>query len=240
MVSRNSRFAVLVLGLSVIIGLASLGYLLRDAVDRFKQYERSVTVKGLAEREYAADVIIWPLQFSVAGNDLPKLYDQIEAQSRQIIDFLTTRGVAREEITRLPPDIGDRSAQRYGDNRDAEFRYVAQQTLTVYSPRVDEVRKLLGDLTELGKSGIVLGTGEYQSKPEYVFTKLNEIKPSMIEEATLKAREVAMKFAADSGSRLGKIRSASQGQFTIADRDSGNPHIKQIRVVSTVEYYLSD
>jgi hypothetical protein len=73
-----------------------------------------------------------------------------------------------------------------------------------------------------------------------MFTRLNEIKPEMIEEATRQAREVAEKFAEDSQSALGKIRQASQGQFTINDRDKNNPHIKTVRVVSTVEYYLSD
>jgi hypothetical protein len=62
----------------------------------------------------------------------------------------------------------------------------------------------------------------------------------MIEEATRNAREVAQKFAEDSDSRLGKIRQASQGQFSIEPRDTNNPHIKKVRVVSTVEYYLSD
>jgi len=62
----------------------------------------------------------------------------------------------------------------------------------------------------------------------------------MVEEATTKAREVATKFAEDSQSKLGKIKRASQGQFSIAARDNNNPHIKKIRVVSTVEYYLSD
>jgi hypothetical protein len=95
-------------------------------------------------------------------------------------------------------------------------------------------------LSELGKQGIVLSGGDYQSQPEYLFTRLNEVKPEMIEEATRQAREVAQKFAADSQSTLGRIRHASQGQFSIADRDRNNPHIKKVRVVSTVEYYLSD
>ena len=62
----------------------------------------------------------------------------------------------------------------------------------------------------------------------------------MIEEATRNARRVAEKFAEDSDSVLGKIRSARQGQFSIQDRDSNNPHIKRVRVVSTLEYYLVD
>jgi hypothetical protein len=95
-------------------------------------------------------------------------------------------------------------------------------------------------LVDLGKQGIALTGGGYQEQTEYLFTRLNEVKPAMIEEATTKAREVAQKFAQDSNSRLGKIKQASQGQFTISPRDKNNPHIKQVRVVSTIEYYLSD
>jgi hypothetical protein len=93
---------------------------------------------------------------------------------------------------------------------------------------------------ELGKQGIAISGGDYQSKPVFIFKKLNELKPVMIEEATKNARAVAEKFARDSNSKLGKIKSASQGEFSIEDRDSNTPYIKQVRVVSTVEYYLSD
>jgi len=104
--------------------------------------------------------------------------------------------------------------------------------------KIDAVRSVMSNLNQLGKQGIVFTGEDYQSKTEYVFTRLNEIKPEMIEEATTKAREVAMKVAEDSNSRQDKIRHASQGQFSINVRDKNNPHIKQIRVVSTVEYYL--
>jgi hypothetical protein len=98
----------------------------------------------------------------------------------------------------------------------------------------------MSSLSELGKKGIVFTGGNYESQTEYIFNRLNDIKPEMIEEATRKAREVAQKFAGDSQSTLGKIKRASQGQFSIKSRDKNNPHIKRIRVVSTVEYYLSD
>ncbi len=237
---NRDRIAALILGIFIFIGLAALGYLLSDAAIRIKEYDRSVTVKGLAEREYPADIVIWPIQFSVASNDLEQLYERVDTDSAKIMDFLQKKGIARDEITRSAPDISDRSAQLYGDNSQAEFRYIAQQKLTVYSAHIDQVRGMMSDMTALGKQGIVFGSGDFQTKPEYLFTRLNVVKPEMIEEATRNAREVAMKFAGDSDSKLGKIRQASQGQFSIGERDNNNPHIKQVRVVSTVEYYLSD
>lgn len=237
---QQRTLSALVLGLFILAGLAALGYLLGKAAIDFRQYERSVTVKGLAEREYPADIVIWPLQFTEASNNLEELYTRLDQNTQRIRDFLRQHGVEAEEISVSPPGIVDKSAQPYSSGGDADFRYTATQAVTVYSAQVDNVRALMNELGTLGKEGIVFTGNDYQARTEYIFGRLNDIKPEMIEEATTKAREVAEKFAADSNSRLGKIKKASQGQFTINDRDSNNPHIKNVRVVSTVEYYLSD
>jgi hypothetical protein len=237
--TENNKTASFVLGLAIFLGLLALGYLLGNAAIRFKEYERTVTVKGLSEREVDADIVIWPIQFTAASNDLTELYSAIEASTTRIRGFLESNGFTADEITVAAPTITDKSAQQYGDNR-AEFRYAAVQSVTVYSDRIAIARDVMARLSGLGKQGIVFGGANYQAQTEYLFTRLNEVKPAMIEEATRQAREVAEKFAADSQSALGKIKRASQGQFGITDRDRNNPHIKKVRVVSTVEYYLSD
>lgn len=237
---ENNKAGAALLGVFIFLGLALLGHFLSSAAITYKLYDRSVTVKGLSEREYKADIVIWPILFTVAHNDLTSLYNLIDEQSSKIKTFLHKNGIAEEEITMASPSITDKSAQQYGNNARAEFRYSAFQTVTVYSKNIDAVRKVMGSLSQLGKQGIVFSGDNYQAQTDYLFTRLNEVKPEMIEEATTKAREVAQKFATDSQSSLGKIKRASQGQFSINDRDKNNPHIKRIRVVSTVEYYLSD
>lgn len=237
---NSTKASAFILGVCLLLGLVGLGYLLGSAALDIKQFERSVTVKGLSEREFTADIVIWPIQFTVASNGLEDLYTAIEANSTMIKDFLVENGIPAEEITFASPAITDKSAQQYGGGPAAEFRYSAFQTVTVYSTNIDGAREVMGSLSALGKKGIVFTGDMYQSQTEYLFTRLNDVKPEMIEEATRKAREVAEKFASDSQSTLGKIKSASQGQFSISARDKNNPHIKNIRVVSTVEYYLSD
>ncbi|MGQ9426763.1 SIMPL domain-containing protein [Gilvimarinus sp. F26214L] len=229
-----------IVGVSLVVAAGLLGFLGGEAAQSVKEYERSVTVKGLAEREVPADVVIWPILFTEAGNDLNELYSAIERGSANIRDFLLDKGMRENEITFSSPSIVDKSAQQYGGSQGAEFRYAATQTVTVYSSRVDQARAIMSELSELGKQGLVLNSEDYRSQVEYVYTGLNDIKPAMIEEATRNAREVATKFAMDSDSRLGKIKRASQGQFSISPRDKNNPHIKNVRVVSTIEYYLSD
>ena len=238
--SNENRINAWILGVSLFFGLTALGYLLGTAAIEFKEYERTVTVKGLSEREFEADIVIWPLQFTAASNDIGEMYRAIDDSTRKIRAFLEDAGIGADEITVSSPSITDKSAQQYGNQGRAEFRYTATQTVTVYSRDIGLVRQVMQRISDLGKQGIVFTGGNYQAQTEYLFTRLNEIKPEMIEEATRKAREVAEKFAADSKSTLGKIRSASQGQFSISDRDKNNPHIKKIRVVSTVAYYLSD
>lgn len=237
---RLDKSSSIILGLCLVIGLSSLGYLLGNAAISVKEYERTVTVKGLSEREYKADIVIWPIQFSTASNNLEQMYQSIDSNTQKIKDFLISEGVDATAISYSSPAITDKSAQQYGNQNRAEFRYTASQTVTVYSKNIDVVRTVMGKMSNLGKQGIVFTGDNYQSQIEYIFGRLNEVKPEMIEEATRKAREVAAKFADDSKSVLGKIKSASQGQFSINARDKNNPHIKKVRVVSTVAYYLSD
>jgi hypothetical protein len=237
---QTSGFSIFSLAVAVFLGLAALGYLLGQAAVAVKEYERSVTAKGLSEREYPADVVIWPVAFTVAGNDLAQVYAEVDRTGSRIREFLENSGIGAGEITFSNPILTDKSAQAWGDAQQAPFRYVATRTVTVYSGRIDDVRAAMGGLLDLGKEGIAFTGDAYQNPVEYLFTRLNEVKPEMIEEATRNAREVAQKFAEDSQSRLGKIRRASQGQFSIEPRDTNNPHLKKVRVVSTVEYYLSD
>lgn len=237
---ETNKLGAFILGICLLLGLSSLGYLLGDAAIKFKEYERTVTVKGLSEREYEADIVIWPIQFTAASNNLGELYRTMDSNTQKIREFLEATAITSDEITVTSPGITDKAAQQYGNQGGAEFRYTASQTVTVYSKNIGNVRQVMRRMSELGKQGIVFTADNYQAETEYLFTRLNEVKPEMIEEATQEARAVAEKFASDSKSSLGKIQTASQGQFSISARDKNNPHIKKIRVVSTVAYYLSD
>jgi hypothetical protein len=220
-------------------GIAGAGYLIGDGFYRARTLDRTVVVKGLAEREVPANIAIWPIRFVSADNNLEALYQTLERQTAAVTEFLSSRGFAEDEIGVGPPTLVDKVAQAYG-GADARFRFSATQTITVYTEKVDRVRDSQRDLNVLGKAGIAVSGDDYQSRTQFLFTGLNDLKPAMIEEATRNARQVAERFAKDSESVLGKIKRASQGQFSISDRDSNTPHIKRVRVVSTIEYYLSD
>ncbi len=239
-VMQSSSRSAAIFGILIALGLGALGVLLKQAIVEYKLLDRSVTVKGLAENEYPADIVIWPIQFTAANNNLDELYKQLEAQNNQVVNFLAEQNIDPKEITLAAPTITDKLAQQYGGNQPVELRYTASQTITVYSNDIDKVRGAMPQLTELGKMGIVFSQNNYDAQVEYIFSRLNDVKPKMIEESTTNARSVAEKFATDSQSRLGKIKKATQGQFSINNRDKNTPYIKQVRVVSTIEYYLAD
>ena len=167
------------------------------------------------------------------------MYRQLEKKNQKIVAFLKSGGLTDSEISVNPPTIVDRQADNYG-NEIMNFRYKATSVITVTSPNVDKVRALMNRQAELMKQDIAIVGEEYggSNSPSYEFTGLNKIKPEMVEEATKNARITAEKFASDSGSELGDIRSASQGQFSIESRDASTPFMKKVRVVTTLEYTL--
>jgi hypothetical protein len=229
-----------VMGILVCIGLALLGYFIAGGIIKLRALERTITVKGLSEREVPANIAIWPVKFSEAANDLNKIFSTIQQKNSIIVDFLKKHGFQDKDISISAPAILDRQSQQYEGSDKGKFRYSGSSTITVYSENVDSIRKTMQTLVDLGKQGIAISGENHQSRTVFMFTKLNDLKPAMIEEATKNARAVAEKFAQDSKSSLGKIKGASQGQFSIEDRDSSTPYIKRVRVVSTIEYYLSD
>ncbi len=220
----------------IAVGLLLLGWMIKGGINDFKDKERNVTVKGLAEMEVPADKVTWPLTFKDIGNDLVVLYTNMEKKNDAIVKFLKANGIEENEISMAPPEVIDLQAERYYSSENKPYRYNATSVITVTSRDVDKVRRLMAKQTELLKQGIAIGNNFVS----YEFTGLNDIKPQMIEEATKNARAAAEKFAKDSNSKLGKIRSASQGQFSIYDRDANTPYIKSVRVVTTVNYYLEN
>ena len=194
----------------------------------------------MAEREFEADKVTWPLVYKELGNDPAEIYRRTEEKNAIVAAFLRKHGLSDAEITVNPPQVKDRVADNWVQE-NIQHRYVSTSVIIVSSSQVQLVRHIMQQQTELMKMGIALLSQDYgNNMVMYEFTALNEVKPSMIEESTKNARATALKFAKDSDSQLGKIRRATQGQFSIVDRDPHTPYIKKIRVVSTVEYYIRD
>jgi len=224
------------------IGLFLGGRAIKQGIVQFKEMDRTVTAKGLSEKEVKADKATWPLKFKELGNEPAELYDRIEKNTKTIVSFLKSNGLTDEEISLAPPTLVDQQANMSYSNEMVRYRYKANCVVTVVTKNVDLVRKLVSKQAELMRQGVAIVGNEYDegSVVNYEFTGLNDIKPEMIAEATKNARKTAERFAEDSDSKLGKIRTADQGQFSIENRDQNTPWLKNVRVVTTVVYTLKD
>jgi hypothetical protein len=227
------------------LGLVLSGWLIGDGFAKGRASDRYVEVKGLAEREVTADLALWPLRYVSTGNDLGAAQAQITRSTRQVLAFLTRHGIDTTSVQLQALEVSDAFANRFPGER-AGPRYVIQQTVMVRSKSPAVVMAASQKVSELVGEGVVLSSsGEYGvGGPTFIFTRLNQLKPSMVKEATGNARAAAEQFAADSRSGLGSIRQANQGVFVILPRDQapgvneGAQLEKVVRVVSTVQYFL--
>lgn len=238
-------------GIAIAGGIVGAACMLAGAVRDFKAADRYVTVKGLVEKEVKADLAIWNIKFKVSGEDLAALQQQATAQRSSVMTFLTGRGVKPEDVSASLRVI-DRKSQEYGEARADQSRFIIETAVQIRSRDVDIVRTASQQTEELVKQGVVLAEDNSCSPgPSYTFTGLNDIKPEMLAQATANARKAAEQFAADSGSKVGSIRRANQGVFSLDERDrvaensdgggcnAATPN-KKVRVVTTVDYFLAE
>jgi hypothetical protein len=237
--SKLLHTVILAVAIVVAAGLVGRGII------QFRLADRYVSVKGVAERDVAADVGIWPLRFVSTDDLLDRAREKIEADRRRVIAFLKRAGIDSSQVSLRGLEVTDAQANPYSQG-PVRSRFIVTMTLVVRSNDVEGLRRAGQAVGELVAAGVVLSGGPFGSGPTYLFTRLNDLKPEMLAEATANARKAAQQFAQESKSRVGGIRRASQGIFEILPRDQApgieqGPEIeKTLRVVSTVEYYLQD
>lgn len=233
--------AIVVLGL----GIAHAGSSIHEGLTNFRSYDRSVTMKGLAQRDVEADLALWPIAYTETGDDLTALQDLMERRGEVVLKFLETHGIKDDEVELQEVIVQDLLAQSYRQNNATSSRYILTQTYLVRTPNIEAVSKASKKVGNLIKQGVVFSSNG-STTPTYLFTKLNDIKPPMIAEATKNARKAAREFAKNSGQEVGGIKYASQGIFQILPRDQSyvvseaQQKKKTVRVVSTISFYLED
>lgn len=241
---KCSGFLTLLSAIVLAAGVAVSGYLVSYGLINHGSYNDFVTVKGLATQDVEADLVIWPIKHVSTGNELPLVQQEIEANTKKIINFLRAQKLLEADIVTRKIEVTDLLAQSYRQNNVSQARYIVSETLILRTDKVDAVEKANQNLGDILKEGISLSRENGSGNPEYIFTKLNDVKPAMIAEATKNAREAAEQFASDTGVQVGHIKNASQGVFQILPRDSENSYqerqerYKTVRVVSTLSFYL--
>lgn len=225
-----------VLGASAVLalGLVSGGYLLGDGLRRAKAADRSVTVRGLAEKDVTADLATWTISYAATGFDLPAVRSEIDANTRELQAFFQGLGFKPEELK--PTGAGVNQWINNGVNT-----ITITQRMVLRTRDIARAQRAVAQQFDLVRRGVTLQEG---SGMRYSFTKLNDVKPQMVAAATRDARAAAEQFAKDSGAGVGGIKSATQGYFSIDARDGeggeggADTPYKKVRVVTTVDFYL--
>ena len=234
-------------GMALVVGLALAlaGWFIGGGFVRSRTVDRFVTVKGVAERVVQSDVGLWPLRFTATDNDLSAAQAKVESQRRIVLAFLQKNGLEAADAELQGLEVTDVRANPYQREQPGGDRFIVAMVLMIRSDQPEKVRDASQRVGELVNSGVVLSMGPYGG-PTFQFTKLNDLKPAMIAEATASARKAAEQFAKDSRSRIGGIRRANQGVFEILARDQAMGVMetgqlqKTLRVVSTIDYYLTN
>lgn len=216
------------------IGVIAGGYLLGDGLKRARAADRSVTVRGLAEKDVTADLATWSISYSATGTDLPTVRAEIDANTEELKAYFASLGFKPDALT--PVGAGVNQYLNNGINN-----ITITQRMLLRTTDIARAQRAVAQQFDLVRRGVTLQEG---SGMRYSFTRLNDLKPPMVAAATRDARAAAEQFAKDSGSGVGGIKSATQGYFSIDPRDgeggdgSSDTPYKKVRVVTTVDFYL--
>ncbi len=237
----------------VALGFALNGLFIGKSLEKFKREDRKISVKGFSEKEVKSNFSVWTIKTRVTSNDLLEGTKTIEENKEKLFQFLTESGIQPHEIIQQNFNVTDKLARDYVSNDMGPFRYIVDNSIQVRSENVDLIAKLSKQTDKLFKAGVMLTENDYSPNVKFLYTRLNDIKPQMLSEATQNAKKAAIEFTKESGVKLGKLQRASQGLFSIVDRDYSvmantgdggffDPNVndiyKKVKVVVNIDYSI--
>lgn len=236
------KIAIVLASIFVSAGIAAGGYFISNVMYKSHTAVNTAQVKGLAERRVSANVGDVRIDFVVhqmPGDTVPAMYRKAQDQQNTIIETIKNAGFTSESIDIGAPQY-DKRAFRNNAGQVTAVEESIRGTVFMETANVSELQALKGKVSELLIQGIQIEHIDTNLR----FTDLNTIKPDMLKEATQNARIAAEEFANHAGVEVGAIRSAFQGGFSITDvgSDYGDTEKmnKDVRVVTTIDFYLED
>lgn len=231
----NNTLIAIVLSLGLVVGGAFIG----NGLEHFRMADRSIVIKGLAEQSVDSDFVTWPLTVRRAGDSFQAVQRSLATDRDKLVDFLHGLGFTSSEMEIRPLMVTDAYSREYASS-NSPTRYSGSALVIVKSARVAAVSAATLATDPLIAAGVQLDLG---TGPSYALRAFNDAKGPLLKAATENAREQAIKFASESGARLGALKSANQGIIQISGTggnpyDSASSREKRLRVVSTFVYYL--
>ena len=218
-------------------GVVVAGFLMATAVKEFRKYDQFIEVRGLAEEVVKSDKASWNLSFSVLAETPQAAGAAWTQQLEKLESLVLAMGFEANEIRRQPVTIFE-NVNPNGGSIEPGKRWRAQGGFVLETAKVDAVEQASLKSDVFLNEGILIESSFIQ----FYFTDLNSIKPRMLKAATDNAKEAAQTFAADSGVKVGALKTATQGLFSISaplgDYGGENTVMKKIRVVTKVQYLV--
>jgi hypothetical protein len=229
----------------IAIGLALAGWLAGQGLVESRLGHRTVVVKGFSERLVKADIGFLPVRFNALGAELESARATLERSEQAVLGYLKSKGFSPDDWEVQNIKVEDRLTAYNSSGAPRANRFVLTEDIVVHSTDVDKLVAASRNISDLLRQGVVLTSDQYNSGPSFIFTKLNDLKPEMLTQATQRARKAAEQFARESGAKVGAIFSANQGLFTIGPgiqipNERGDKQVeKKVRVVTTITYFLT-
>ena len=236
----KSQSGKIIPALIIAIGIASSGYYIGSGIKYFRNFDRSVEVKGLAEQQVKSDLATWSINFNVSGANLNELYQQSSQNQKLVNQFFLDNHFESKDIQLGTISVNDNWANQYGNANDKLPHYQINNSVSVTTNDVDLVAKATQTSSILVNQGVIVNNNSVS----YYFNNLNSVKGKMLDTATQNARAVADTFAKNTNSQVGKIKTANQGLFTISAPDGSNvgdtsSFYKKVRVVTSIQFFLN-
>ena len=243
MSESRSGWGLVGLGVAIALGMLASSVVVSQAVIQIKQENQALEVKGFAEKKIISDFASWTGSFTTRAPQLTDAYEQLSRHRDTVGAFLHDQGVPESSYELFPVGTSvlfGRNAQ--GSITNEVEGYALSQEVRVASADIALVSSVSKHSAQLVEQGV-----EFSSyRPEYFYTRLGELKISMLAEATADARQRAEVLAENGGGRIGHLLSARQGVFQITPahstevsdygRNDTSSREKSIKAVVTVRY----
>jgi len=199
---------------AVIIAIAAVisSVIIINGVVKIKSATTDITVTGSAKQQITSDMIVWSGNFSVQSQSLQDAYSKLEVSRNKVTDYLVNQGIAKDEFVFSSIDtMTNYVMNEYGDYTNEIDEYILSQSVTISSGEIDKITEISRSATELLNEDVAFQSGS----PQYFYTKLADLKVTMLAEATKDAKKRAEMIVENAGNKLGDLKYADMGVMQI-------------------------
>ncbi|MBI9076952.1 MAG: SIMPL domain-containing protein [Desulfatibacillum sp.] len=214
----NGKYSLTLFGIVVSIGLIISTYLVTDVIRDVRMSHQIIKVRGYAEKVVESDLATWTIELKTRTKNVVEGYNILEKHTFEVLGFLHSNEINDGEISKTSVSIEER-LKKVGYNETNEIEdYELTQFIKVRSNDVYKIARISTQIDTLIKKGV-----ELQSHtPKFSFSKVNDLKSDLLTAATMDARSRAAVLAEGSGVKLGYLRAARQGKFSILSATATN------------------